>query len=105
MVRAKAGLCELNVRPQFRFSGVARLLGPLRAQDETGAMPTTGTRGGRQIPQTTSYRKSKQLSRVTDVVDADTFSAHSLGSSSSDSSEEERVQVEEGNMEEGKENT
>ncbi|KAK9119688.1 hypothetical protein Scep_017781 [Stephania cephalantha] len=40
--------------------------------EEAGAMPATGTRGGRRIPRITSYRKSKQLERVIDAVDAET---------------------------------
>ncbi|KAK9105967.1 hypothetical protein Scep_022811 [Stephania cephalantha] len=58
-----------------------------------------------RISQTISYRKSKQLTHITNVVDDEASSAHSFGSSSSDSSEEKWVQVEEGNMEqEGKKN-
>ncbi|KAK9118963.1 hypothetical protein Scep_017056 [Stephania cephalantha] len=58
---------------------MGRLKG-LVTPEEAGAMPTIGTRGGRWIPQIASYRKSKQLPRITDV------------------------QVEERNVEEGKEN-
>ncbi|KAK9086753.1 hypothetical protein Syun_029147 [Stephania yunnanensis] len=63
------------------------------------AMPGTGTFSGRRIPKTTSYRKSKKLPRVTNVVDAEASSAHSFGFSSSDSSKEERDSEEESDEE------
>ncbi|KAK9118676.1 hypothetical protein Scep_016769 [Stephania cephalantha] len=65
-------------------------------------MSATGTRGGRRRPQTPSYRKSKQLERVTDPVDVATSSTQS--SRSSDSSEEQWVHIEQGNVVEGNEN-
>ncbi|KAK9148715.1 hypothetical protein Scep_007472 [Stephania cephalantha] len=69
----------------FRMGRLKRLV----TREDASTMLAIGTRRGRWMAQT-SYRKSKELSRVTNVVDAKTSLAHSSGSSYSESSEEER---------------
>ncbi|KAK9107332.1 hypothetical protein Syun_023343 [Stephania yunnanensis] len=66
------------------FSQIKGRLKRLVTLEEADAMPAIGTHDGRQIPQTTSYRKSKQLPHVRDVVDAEASSAHSSRFSCSD---------------------
>ncbi|KAK9114887.1 hypothetical protein Syun_021684 [Stephania yunnanensis] len=65
-------------------------------------MPSTGTRGGRQIPKIASYQKSKQLPQVTDGVDVEASAAHDSEVDSKEESEEEEEKKEEEGAEKGK---